>query len=153
MPKIRAFLNLLLLGWALCAGLTAALVHAQESNVELLGMLGGQIMGGAKACGINPERIRKAGEKVLLLVQAKARSAAERRNATQLFNASKAEGVGDMRPDRETCAGVHVQLSEIEVKLAAFPDPDANAAASLSARPVPPLGELRPDIAQKTARP
>lgn len=153
MPNNRTLLNLHLLTLAVCASLLATLAHAQASNVELLGMLGGRVIGGAKACGINPERVRKAADKLLLLVRSKASSSAESAAATRLFAAARTEGE-TVRADKDQCSSVHVELSGIEVKLAKFPggEPDASATAR-AAPPVPPLGALPPELTEKTAKP
>ena len=119
---------------------TAAL--AQSSNVELAAALGGRIVGAAKACGINGDRIRRTSERMLSVMASNAGSQAERQAAKNYFVAAQAIGAEEARSERSKCQGVHVDFSEMEVKLGRAPfDSDALAAK----RGVPALGALKPD--------
>ena len=155
MPNHRTREQLRNLVWALTAALSVTLVQAQVvSNVDMLAMFGGRIIGGARACGINAERIRKASEKLLLLVRSKADSEAEQAAAAKIFSSTQQVGTDDVRAEKTRCAEIHVELSEIEVKLAKYPGGDSEAIAARRARrPVLPLGALRPGIGDATAKP
>ena len=152
MPRKRPYPRVRLLAWVISGTLLAGLAHAQTTNVELLGMLGGRVIGGAKACGITAERVRKASAKVLELVKSKAESEAERRAATGFFDSYQAAGGDEVRAAKNRCSWVHVEFSEIEVKLEKFP-PGDSLASGIAPRPVPPLGQLRLPAGAATGRP
>ena len=148
MQKSRIRVHFRNLACALCAaGLPALAQEPVTTNVELLAMFGGRIVGAAKACAINPERVRKAGEKVLLLAKSKAGSEGEQESAMRTFASAQRVGSDDVRADKTRCSDVHVDFSEIEVKLAKYPGGDPQVVARRF-RPVQPLGALRPDLGE-----
>ena len=142
----RTRMHFRLLAWTLSGALSAALAHAQATNAELLATYGGRIIGNAKACRINAERIRRTTEKVLLLVKSKALSAAEQDSVTDLFAAAQKSGADEVRAQKVRCQDVHVEFSEVEIKLVKHPGGESTAAHR--SRPVQPLGALKPDSAQ-----
>jgi len=142
--RIRTYVCIL--AWASSGAWMPARAQEQTtSNVDLLAMFGGRITGAARACAINPERVRKAGEKVLLLAKSKAASEAELESVARVFASAQKVGYDDARADKTRCSEVHVDFSEIEVKLAKYPGGDPQVAARRS-RPVQPLGALEPGI-------
>ncbi|MSP96165.1 MAG: hypothetical protein EXR29_02855 [Betaproteobacteria bacterium] len=129
--------------WILLGILAAAPLRAQTTNLEMVAAYGGHIIGAAKACGINSERIRRTSERMLGIVNAKAVSAEERKSATRLFASAQGDGAEEMRLERSRCSGVHVDFSEIEVKLGRAPAIDNDAVTVR--RGVPALGALPPE--------
>jgi len=63
--------------FALMPGIFAsAPAQAQASSVEQAAILGGRIIGAAKACGINAERVRRVSDRLMSVVGGKADSPA-----------------------------------------------------------------------------
>jgi hypothetical protein len=137
MTSVRSRGLLPLLVCALSASLCIGAAQAQETNVETAAMLGGRIVGAAKACAINSERIRRASDRMLSVVVTKALTPAEKENALAYFTSAQAAGAEQVRSERSRCAGIHVDFSEMEVKLGRAA-PDAVAAK----RGIPALGVL-----------
>ncbi len=108
-------------------------------------MLGGRIIGTAKACGINAERIRKTSERMMSVVSNNAASASEMETAKGYFVAAQSAGAEEVRAERSKCTGIHVDFSEIEVKLGRAPVADKDPLAAKEG--VPALGALKPDTA------
>ena len=134
--------SLLVLACGLLGAFAATPALAQSSNVETAALLGGRIVGAAKACGINGDRIRRTSERLLSVMASNASSPSEREAAKDHFVAAQAVGTEEARSERSKCQGVHVDFSEMEVKLGRAPfDSDALAAK----RGVPALGALKPD--------
>src|SRR5688500_7562836 len=79
-----------------------------QSNVELAAELGGRIVGAAKACGINPDRIRRTSERLLSLIAGSTGTVAERESAKGHFTGSQAAGAEEIRSERSKCQSVHV---------------------------------------------
>lgn len=132
------------LATALFAGLGAAPVLAETSNLEMVAMVGGRIIGAAKACNINADRVRKTSERMLAVVSARAANETERKSAAGYFESAQAVGVEQVRSERSRCNEIHVDFSEIEMKLGRAPvSPSADADRSVAKRGVPPLGALR----------
>ena len=152
MVNYRFRMRVCVLAWACSGAWSVALAQTPTTNVDLLAMFGGRIVGAAKACAINAERVRKAGEKVLLLVKSKAGSQAEQQSAAAAFASAQKVGHDDVRSEKTRCTDVHVEFSEIEVKLAKYPGGDAPVASRRS-RGVQPLGALRPEIGETTGKP
>ena len=145
---------LLALACGLAAGLGTATARAEveASNLEMVAMLGGRIIGAAKACNINAERIRKTADRMLSIVSQKAGSDAERKSALGYFQSAQAAGAEQVRAERSRCSETHVDFSEIEVKLgraAVAPAPEGDRV--VAKRGVPPLGALKtePSATQK----
>jgi hypothetical protein len=114
--------------------------QADATGLETAAMLGGRIVGAAKACGINAERIRRTSERMLSVVNNKAATDTERSTATSYFAVGQATGAEQARAERSRCTGIHVDFSEIEVKLGRAPVMEKDP---LVAKPgVPPLGAL-----------
>lgn len=135
---------LIVLATALCAGPGAAPAHAETSNLEMVAMVGGRIIGAAKACNINADRVRKTSERMLAVVSAKAATEAERKSAAGYFEAAQAVGVEQIRSERSRCNEIHVDFSEIEMKLGRAPlTPPGDVDRSVAKRGVPPLGALK----------
>ncbi len=118
---------------------------AQSSNVEMAAELGGRIIGAAKACGLNAERIRRTSERLMSVMDSNVSSPAEREAARTLFLKSQGPGAEEVRGERSKCQTVHVEFSEMEIKLGRAPaaDPDRVAVK----RGVPALGSLKPEAA------
>jgi hypothetical protein len=127
-----------------------AIAPAQASTVEQAATLGGRIIGAAKACGLNPERVRKVSERLLFVVSGKAASAEEREAAKTLFAAAQREGADQVRYERSKCSETHVSFSEIEVKLGRPPGADTDAVAIK--RGIPALGALKTDTGTGNTR-
>jgi hypothetical protein len=126
---------------------TAPMAVSAQTNVELVAELGGRIIGAAKACGINPDRIRRTTERLATVIDANAATKSEREAARGNFTSAQAIGAEEMRSERSRCQGIHVSFSEIEVKLGRAPiDPLATK------RGVPAIGELKPSVAPATRR-
>lgn len=127
------------------AAFAAPPVLAQSSNVEMVAELGGRIIGAAKACGLNAERIRRTSERLVSVMDSNASSPAEREAVRAQFLRSQGPGAEEVRGERSKCQTVHVEFSEMEIKLGRAPaaDPDRVAAK----RGVPALGSLKPEAA------
>jgi hypothetical protein len=124
----------------LLAGLVAP-ASAELSNVEQAAALSGRVMGAAKACGLNAERIRRTSDRLMTVLGSKA-SAEEMHSAKRHFAAMLPVGAEAVRGEHSRCTAVHVEFSEIEVKLGRSPlaSPDPLAVK----RGVPALGALKP---------
>ena len=116
--------------------------RAERSSIDLAATLGGQIIGAAKACGINPERIRRTTERMASVVIAKA-SAHERNEVAAHFNSAQAAGAQQVRFEKSRCSSVHVDFAEMETKLGRAPSSDDGRVAVK--RGVAPLGAIRVD--------
>lgn len=112
-------------------------------------MLGGRIVGAAKACGVNAERVRRVSERLLSVVGGKAASMEERESAKNLFATAQVAGADQVRFEKSKCSETHVSFSEIEVKLGR-PAGDNDAVAMK--RGIPALGALRTDAATGIVR-
>jgi hypothetical protein len=141
MNRFRTHSAALTLACALAAGFGVAPAHAEESNVELVAMMGGRIIGAARACNINAERIRKTADRMLAVVSARAGSEAERKSALGYFETAQGAGAEQVRSERSRCNDIHVDFSEIEVKLGRVAGTSAERVAVR--RGIPPLGALR----------
>jgi hypothetical protein len=145
MNRFRIPAAALTLACALSAGPGVAPAHAEASNVELVAMMGGRIIGAARACSINAERIRKTTDRMLALVSARAASEAERKSALGFFETAQGAGADQVRSEKSRCNDIHVDFSEIEVKLGRVAGTDAERVAAR--RGIPPLGALKPEVA------
>ena len=141
---------LLGLAFGVLAASAAGSAQAQTSSVEMAAMLGGRIIGAAKACGINAERIRRTSERLGSVIGSNAASPAERDAAKSQFTASQSAGSDEVRSERSLCHGVHVDFSEMEVKLGRAPAAEGDSVAAK--RGVPALGALKPDAASATRK-
>ena len=151
MPRLLTRLSLRLLATGLCLWVGIGVSQAQATtNVELAAMLGGRIVGAAKACGINGERIRKVSERMLTVMGAQAASETKSTSAKEYFSAAQAAGAEQMRFERSTCTGIHVDFSEIEVKLGRAPRVYTDPV--VAKRGVSPIGALKTDPGATTAR-
>ncbi len=115
-------------------------------------MVGGRIIGAAKACNINAERIRKTSDRMLSVVNLKAGTDAERKSAIGYFQSAQAVGAEQIRSEKSRCNEIHVDFSEIEVKLGrAAVAPSSEGDRVVAKRGVPPLGALKtePSATQK----
>ena len=126
-----------------CSIALAPVVSLAQSNVELAAELGGRIVGAAKACGINPDRIRRTSDRLLTVIGSSTATPAEREAATGYFKNAQPAGAEEVRSERSKCQGIHVSFSEIEVKLGRAPIVASDALAAK--RGVPAIGELKPD--------
>ncbi len=145
---------LLALACGLAAGLGTATVRAEAeaSNLEIVAMVGGRIIGAAKACNINAERIRKTSDRMLSVVNLKAGTDAERKSAIGYFQSAQAVGAEQIRSEKSRCNEIHVDFSEIEVKLGrAAVAPSSEGDRVVAKRGVPPIGALKtePSATQK----
>lgn len=131
----------LLFACGLSAG--TAFAQAEPSNVELVAMMGGRILGAAKACNVNADRIRRTADRLVSIVNAKATSPAERKTALDYFESSKGAGAEQVRSERSRCSEIHVDFSEMEIKLGRAPGTDNDRV--VAKRGVPPMGAIRPD--------
>lgn len=129
-----AFLRRLTLGLMVAGAGTPALAQtvATDGTIATLGRL----TGAAKACGLNPERIRKATQRVQAAIDASRTSPPERAAAIAQFNAAQTEGENEARAERSQCTSVHVSFSRLELRLG----PAESVAAK---RGVPAISELR----------
>lgn len=145
MNEIRIRTIAVALACGLTAGLAAPSAHAETeaSNVELVAMMGGRIIGAAKACSINAERVRRTSERLLGIVNAKASSNAEKQSARAYFEQAQSAGAEQVRSERSRCSEVHVDFSEIEVRLGRASAAEDRVVAK---RGVPPLGALKPEV-------
>jgi hypothetical protein len=114
--------------------------QAEATGLETASLLGGRIVGAAKACGINAERIRRTSERMLHVVNNKAGSEIERTTATNYFVVGQETGTEQVREDRTRCSAIHVDFSEIEVKLGRAPA--VEKASVVLKQGVPALGAL-----------
>jgi hypothetical protein len=128
----------------------APAVVSAQSNVELAAELGGRVIGAARACGINPDRIRRASDRLISLIGASSGTATEREAAKGHFTGAQSAGAEEVRSEKSKCQGIHVSFSEIEVKLGRAPALDNDPV--VSKRGVPAIGALRPDPATATRR-
>jgi hypothetical protein len=127
--------------FALCTGMFGtAPANAEATSVEQAAMLGGRIIGQAKACGLNTERVRRVSDRLLSVMISRAASATERENARNYFDSAQAAGTAQIRFERSKCSEVHVSFSEIEVKLGRAPPADNDPVAVK--RGVPALGAI-----------
>lgn len=126
------------------------LAQAQSSGIEVAAAYGGRVVGAAKACGINAERIRKVSDRMLSVVAIKSVSAAENRMARDYFGSNQSIGAEQIRADKSRCSSIHVDFSEMEVKLTR-PVVREHEALALK-RGGPALGALGTDAAGVTHR-
>ncbi len=120
-----------------------------QSNVELAAELGGRIVGAARACGINPDRVRKTSERLLTMIGSSSATPVERDAAKSHFAGAQAAGADEVRSERSKCQGIHVSFSEIEVKLGRAPASDIDPTPK---RGVPVIGALKPDGSAATRK-
>ncbi|MBS0337285.1 MAG: hypothetical protein JSS40_10830 [Proteobacteria bacterium] len=143
MNRFRTGAASIMLACQLAGGVAPA--HAEASNVELVAIMGGRIIGAAKACSINAERIRKTADRMLAVVNSRATSEAERKSALGYFETAQGAGAEQVRSERSRCNDIHVDFSEIEVKLGRVAGTDAERVAAR--RGIPPLGALKAEAA------
>jgi hypothetical protein len=126
-------------------GLSAgtAFAQAEPSNIELVAMMGGRIIGAAKACNVNADRVRRTSERLVSVVSAKSATPAERKSALGYLESAKGAGMEQVRSERSTCSEIHVDFSEMEIKLGRAPGMDSDRV--VAKRGVPPMGAIRPD--------
>ncbi|MEO8203133.1 MAG: hypothetical protein ABI630_04670 [Betaproteobacteria bacterium] len=136
-------LRALLFGAALLGVATTS--QAQTSSVEVAALLTGRVIGAAKACGINSERIRRTSERVITVVAGNAATAEERDSAKRYFLGAQAAGADEVRFEKSKCHSVHVDFSEMEVKLGRAPAVPHDPLALK--RGVPAIGALKPEAA------
>lgn len=132
---------------AAAAAASTSIAMADASSVERAATLGGRIIGAAKTCGINSERIRRTSERMLSVMGANAASPTEKQAAKALFVASQTAGAEEVRSERSMCRGIHVEFSEMEVKLGSAPATDGERA--VAKRGIPALGALKQDTATR----
>ena len=77
------------------------------------------------------------------IVNARAGHEADRKSVRGYFETAQATGAEQVRSERSRCAEVHVEFSEIEVKLGRMPGAEAERVAAK--RGIPPLGALKPE--------
>ena len=131
---------------AVCLGIIGAMpAMAEQTGVEQASIAGGRIIGAAKACGVNAERVRKVSDRLLSVIGARAESAAERESAKSYFFSAQTAGAEQIRSERSKCSEIHVSFSEIEVKLGRAPGSDNDPLAAK--RGIPALGALKTDTA------
>ena len=128
---------MLTFGLGMIAGAPAT---AQSSNVRMAAELGGNIVGAAKACGINVDRIRRASERLDAVVIAKGVTAQEREAAKAQFLSAQSTGAQQVRFERSRCSTVHVEFAEMESKLGRAPSNDDGRLAAKKG--VPALGAI-----------
>lgn len=109
--------------------------------------LGGRILGAAKACGINTERIRRTAERMVSVLEANAGSKWEKAGVRSLVINAQAAGADEVKSEHSKCQGIHVDFSEMEVKLGRAPASGADRV--IAKRGVPALGALKPDTATR----
>jgi len=120
-----------------------------QSNVELAAELGGRIVGAARACGINPDRVRRTSDRLVSVIGASTASPTEREAAKGYFASAQSAGAEEVRSERSKCQGIHVSFSEIEVKLGRAPASDIDPTPK---RGVPVIGALKPDGSAATRK-
>jgi len=120
-----------------------------QSNVELAAELGGRIVGAARACGINPDRVRRTSDRLVSVIGASTASPTEREAAKGYFASAQSAGAEEVRSERSKCQGIHVSFSEIEVKLGRAPASDIDPTPK---RGVPAMGALKPDGSAATRK-
>jgi hypothetical protein len=126
-----------------CLGmLGAASANAETTSIEQAAMLGGQVIGAAKACGINAERVRRVSDRLLSVVSIKAASVDERDRAKNYFASAQIAGADQVRFERSKCSEIHVGFSEMEVKLGRAPVGENDPVAVR--RGIPALGAVNP---------
>jgi hypothetical protein len=128
--------------------MTSAPSTAQTSNVLAAAELGGHIIGAAKACGLNVERIRRASERLDAVVFAKGATEKERDAAKAQFRTAQSTGAQQVRFERSRCSSVHVDFAEMETKLGRAPSNDDGRLAAK--RGVPALGAIHLNGATRT---
>ena len=143
MSRIRNRSGLLGLALSVCALVPAGPAVAESSSVETAATLGGRILGAAKACGINPERIRRTSERMVSVLETNASSKWEKAGVRSLMLNGQAAGAEEVRSERSRCHGIHVEFSEMEVKLGRAPVPDGDRV--VAKRGIPAIGALKPD--------
>ena len=135
---------LLALACGLSASLGTAPARAEASNLEMVAIVGGRIIGAAKACNINAERVRKTTDRMLSVVNIKAGTEAERKSAINYFESAQVAGAEQIRSEKSRCSEIHVDFSEIEVKLGRAPvAPGPDGDRVVAKRGVPPLGAVK----------
>jgi len=136
---------------AVCLGIIGATpAMAEQTGVEQASIAGGRIIGAAKACGVNAERVRKVSDRLLSVIGARAESAAERESAKSYFLSAQTAGAEQIRSEKSKCSEIHVSFSEIEVKLGRAPSAESDPVAVK--RGIPALGALKPETATGTIR-
>lgn len=97
---------------------TLAPAHADFSNAESLGVLGGRVIGGAKACDVDGTRLRATTEKLFAVVNVRSKTKNEASSATLLFTTAYNQGVDQIRRRDYTCRDARAAFAEIERRFA-----------------------------------
>lgn len=117
--------------WCLAGFMACTPVHAQMTDLERAAQAGGRVMAAAQICRISAERIRSTSERMLSMLRERAGSVEAKASIARLFAPGQPVRAAVARPSRLQCAGVHVEFSELEVKLAK-PPATTGAATKLS---------------------
>ena len=90
---------------------------AQLTNAETIAGLSGRIIGAAKACGVDGNRLAKTAEKVFAVVKVRARSDKEEGAAVMLFVDAINAGGSEVTSGRSSCREARSAFSEMERKV------------------------------------
>jgi hypothetical protein len=84
------------------------------SNVDTLAVHSGRILGAAKACGIDGQRLKGTAELAFLTINARAASKREQEQATSIFAVAMDEGTKQVRSGQAKCAEVRSAYETID---------------------------------------
>jgi len=104
--------------WPLLAGATAITIFAAsivaQSNINTIAGLSGKIVGAARACGIDGNRLATTTERVFRVINQRARSKSEAGDATLLFAKMINVGVDEIASRRTSCEQARKAFADIE---------------------------------------
>jgi len=102
----------------LCSGLFSAgpATPASYTNVESIAGHGGRIIGAARACGVDGDRLERTTKKLFAAINARARSKKEAGEATMLFVRTMQWGADEIRRDSSLCAQTRRALADVEAQ-------------------------------------
>src|SRR4051812_16795913 len=95
---------------------TATPAHSQLTNAETIAALGGRVIGGAKACGVDGARLRTTTAKIFDTVNARAKTEKEAGRATWLFTQTLDQSMSTTK--RAECRDAERAFEEIEKRFA-----------------------------------
>ena len=101
---------------ALLIGLSLP-ADAQLTNVQVIALNGGRVIGAAAACRLDNDRVKGVGVQLLTAISERSRSRTERERATEIYIDASALGASQVRAGRVPCRDARAALNELEKQL------------------------------------